>query len=77
MTIKEKKIIVKTLLLGFFTMKLKEEEEGAVWMMIRELVPDPYFMDYIYQTDEFIDENDELDVDGVIEKGFSYKPIAL
>ncbi|BCS88466.1 hypothetical protein PSDVSF_17080 [Pseudodesulfovibrio sediminis] len=47
-----------------------------MWKVVSDLVPDPAFSDYIFHSSEFYEE-DILDIDRVVEKGFDYKPIAL
>ncbi len=39
-------------------------------MELKQLVPDPYFLDYLFQSDEFYDENGTLDYDGLLKKCF-------
>ena len=77
MKLKEKKAIVKALIIGFISMRLEEEEEDSVLSYFRYLVPDPDFWSYVAHPDDFFDENGEIDIDAMINKGFDYKPIAL
>jgi len=42
-----------------------------------ELSPDPGWSDYLFYSDEFIGEGDTLLLDQLLDKIFSYRPIAL
>jgi len=55
----------------------EDNREEEILEILDSIVPDPEYLDYIYQSDEFYDEDDKLDLDGVINKIFSYKPIEL
>ena len=56
---------------------LNEENELAIYNKISHLSPDPEWSDYVFHSDEFYREDGTLDIDAVVEKIFSYKPIQL
>ena len=39
--------------------------------------PDPCHIDYIFQTDDYYENDGSINMDAVVEKIFSYKPIRL
>lgn len=54
-----------------------EAKEGIIISEIDTISPDPAWLDYIYQTDEYLDEDGNVDVDSLLRKVYSYKPISL
>lgn len=54
-----------------------EEEQDETYEKIGRLSPDPDWSNYIFHSSEFYDEAEDLDVEGVVEKIASYKPIIL
>ena len=75
-SIEEKKTRVHKLIVELLTIPSEERQEEIVEELNR-ISPDPYHIDYIYQTDDYVDEDGNIDVDAVVEKIFSYKPIQL
>lgn len=45
--------------------------------LLNVLLPDPEWSDSIYHSDEFVDENEELKVEELLDKVFSYRSIQL
>lgn len=54
-----------------------EDEQSEIVMEIAQISPDPYHVDYIYQTDEYCDKDGNIDYDAVVDKIFSYRAISL
>ena len=77
MDIVEAKKNVKSLIVSLLNDNLTEDESVSVYLKIKDIAPDPECLDYIYHSNEFYNEHGELDVDSVVEKCFSYKPIVL
>lgn len=73
----EKKALAKQLILKLLNGPSTDSENNKIAEELRRLVPDPDLTKYIFWSDEFYDDNEILDVDAVLEKAFSYKPIAL
>lgn len=71
-----KKTEVKHLLCELMAVP-EEEREAEILEILDRLSPDPAYLDYIYNSMEFYDDNDNLNIDAVIEKIFSYNPIQL
>lgn len=72
-----KKALAKELITQIASNEYTEAEEDQFLLQLKEIVPDPDISDYIFWSDEFYDENKNLDIDAILEKAFSYKPIAL
>lgn len=54
-----------------------DEREMEILEILDKISPDPEYLDYVFQSDEFYDEYEGLNIDGVVEKVFNYKPIEL
>lgn len=54
-----------------------ETREAEILAVLDWMSPDPTYLDYIYSSMEFYDEDDNLDIDRVVEKVFSYQVIRL
>lgn len=54
-----------------------EERTSHLFEEINQLVVDPNWSDYIYWSDEFVTNDEGLDVDGLIQRLDEYKPIQL
>lgn len=50
------------------SLTVPEYEEWRIFDEIKKLSPDPYIMDYIYHSPEFLDENGKQKIDEIIEK---------
>lgn len=52
------------------------EERGVeIFIELTELIPDPYCMDYIFQSDEFINSDGSFNYEKMIKKCFDdYEP---
>ncbi|MEM9989944.1 MAG: hypothetical protein AAF723_10540 [Pseudomonadota bacterium] len=68
------KRLIKKLL---FDHSIGEDTQDNILEKIETLSPDPEISDYIFHSDEFWNEDDDFDIDGVIDKAFSYQPIIL
>ncbi len=44
---------------------------------INSLSPDPSWSNYLYHSEEFVNDDETLNVIGVVEKILSYKPIQI
>ncbi len=44
---------------------------------VNRLSPDPSWTNFLYYTDDFVNDDESLNVYGVVEKILSYKPIQL
>jgi hypothetical protein len=53
-----------------------DEREAEILEVLDEISPDPEYLDYVFQSTEFY-QGDDLDIDGIIKKVFSYRPISL
>ena len=54
-----------------------EFEVDSIYEKISLISPDPEWSFYIFQSMEFYNKDDELDIEAVVDKIFSYKPISL
>ncbi len=54
-----------------------DDREAEILEVLDKISPDPAYLDYVFQSDEFYDEDDNLDIDGVVKKVFCYQPIQL
>lgn len=74
---------MRALLLDFISLQNEsdaeeiESKEGVIISEIDTISPDPAWLDYIYQTDDYLDEDGNVDVDALLRKVYSYKPISL
>ena len=73
----EKKALAKQLILKLLNGPSTDSENNKIAEELRRIVPDPDLTEYIFWSDEFYDEEENLDIDAILEKAFSYKPIAL
>lgn len=55
----------------------EDNRESEILERLELISPDPAFLDYIFQSDEFTREDGSFDADTLSEKVFSYKPIEL
>lgn len=58
-------------------MDTSEKEEVDLKEKINKVSPDPNWSDYIYQTDAFVSADGAFNIDDVLDKIFSYRPIRL
>lgn len=58
-------------------MDTSEKEEVDLKEQINKISPDPNWSDYIYQTDAFVSADSAFNIDDVLDKIFSYRPIRL
>jgi len=83
LNIQEKREKIHILLMQFFEtnedgkFKYTEEEQNKFYDEISKLSPDPYWSDYLFHSNEFFKSQEDFDVQGLIDKMFSYKPILL
>ena len=56
---------------------MSEEQEDAHIAEMSNNILDPHWMNHVFQTDEFCDQNGNLDIDAVCAKILSYEPIIL
>ena len=68
---------VKKLILDLVSGKISEEKQDEIYEKISQISPDPEWSDYIFVSFEFYDNQNNLNIDAVVEKIFSYKPILL
>jgi hypothetical protein len=54
-----------------------EKRSEEIVEEINKLSPDPSWSNYIFYSEEFVNEDETLNVDGVVNKILSYKPIQL
>ncbi len=73
----EHKKLAKLLIDELITAKATDEREEEINSALDEICPDPEWSNYIFWSNDFQDSTGDLDVDAVIEKIFSYKPIQL
>lgn len=79
----DKKERIGLLLIKFFevdedgSFKYSEKEQDLFFDEISILSPDPNWSDYIFHSDEFNKPCGDFDIDGFLEKIFSYNPILL
>jgi hypothetical protein len=55
----------------------EDEREMELLKKLNIISPDPEFLDYIFQSEEFYKEDGSFDIDSLTEKVFNYKPIQL
>ncbi|MCJ2163632.1 MULTISPECIES: hypothetical protein [unclassified Pseudodesulfovibrio] len=52
-----------------------EERDVEIAIELKSIVPDPYCMDYIFQSDEFVNSDGSFNYEGLIKKCFDdYEP---
>jgi len=54
-----------------------ELEEDALFKEISSLVPDPEWSDYVFHSNDYYYVDGNLNIEGIVEKIFSYQPIIL
>ncbi len=54
-----------------------EEEQANISLQIQNISPDPYIIDYIFHSEDYIDDNGNVDISKLLKKVFQYKPILL
>ncbi|MGX5172437.1 hypothetical protein ACUR5C_00250 [Aliikangiella sp. IMCC44653] len=52
-----------------------EIRESEILERLDIISPDPGYMDYIYHSEHYYDDDDNFDAEALTEKVFSYKPI--
>lgn len=55
------------------TFNVEEKRESDICLKINNLSPDPKWSNYIFWTDDYIDENDNFLMEKFLDKIFSYK----
>jgi len=55
----------------------EETREIEILERLDFLSPDPEYTDYIYHSDEFVNEDGSFDIERYTNKVFSYRPIQL
>ena len=76
MSVEEKKEKIKELIIELLAVPTDEREE-IISEKLDKLSPDPYYSDYLFHSSTYEKSNGEIDIDAVVEKIFSYKPIQL
>ena len=76
MGVEEEKAKIKILLCEIVKCR-DESRQVKIIEQLDRISPDPRHIDYIYQTDDFYGEDGNIDIDAIVEKIFSYKPIQL
>ncbi|QJB56883.1 hypothetical protein [Pseudodesulfovibrio sp. zrk46] len=74
MDTKNKKEVAVKLLQEFFTKGTTEKRQDEIIIELLDIIPDPSFMNDLFQSDEFYDEDGNLDYRAVVDKGFNYDP---
>lgn len=74
--VQDKKNEAIVLLRELLTSPLPEESRGdEILEELKIIIPDPYFMDYIYHSDDYINKDGSFDYAGLLKKCFDdYKP---
>ncbi|SHI84213.1 hypothetical protein ACQ0P8_05690 [Halodesulfovibrio aestuarii] len=72
----DKKVYAKVLIEELLA-QASDEREDEIIAELEKILPDPEFMDYIFHSDEFEQDDGTFDIEKFIEKCFSYKSIAL
>ena len=54
-----------------------EEEQDTIYEVISNSVVDPQWSDYLFHSDEFVTDDEEINIEGLVDKILSYKPIIL
>lgn len=54
-----------------------EAEQASIAAQLDNISPDPNWSDHIFHSMEFYDQDDVLDIEAVVNRIFSYKPISL
>lgn len=56
---------------------VSEERSVEICLLIGEISPDPYWSDYIFQTNEYLNKDKSINFDKFFRKVFSYQAIQL
>ncbi|BCS88799.1 hypothetical protein [Pseudodesulfovibrio sediminis] len=52
-----------------------EERQSEIVLELKQIIPDPMFMDHIYYSDDFVNKDGTFDYEGLIKKCFDdYEP---
>ena len=54
-----------------------DDREQEILQRLDVISPDPEYLDYIFQSDEYFKEDESFDIESFITKVFSYKTIKL
>jgi len=54
-----------------------EEEQDAIYEVISNSVVDPLWSGYLFHSDESVNDDEEINIEGLVDKILSYKPIIL
>ena len=54
-----------------------EKKQDVLYDSITNSVVDPQWADYIYWSDEFVTDDEKVNIEGLVDKILSYKPILL
>ena len=73
----QKKKQIAEMISDLISGKLSDHDGDKIFEEISKLSPDPEWSNHVFQSNEFYDEDDTLDLDAVVEKIFSYKSIQL
>ncbi|MCP4933256.1 MAG: hypothetical protein GY927_03415 [bacterium] len=73
----ELKIKLNKLIHELISMPTTEKKQDKIFHQIDGLSPDPEWSDYIFHSEEFYNKANTLNVDAVVDKIVSYKPIQL
>lgn len=74
MDIDAKKQRARALVLKMLYETKTDAEDNRILSELGKIVPDPDLTKYIFWSEEFYDENENLDIDRLLEKAFNYKP---
>ena len=72
----EKAEILESLISELWEIPSEAREEEII-QELNQLSPDPNWSGYIYHSNEFVNEDDTLDVVSLVQKILSFKPIQL
>jgi len=54
-----------------------EKKQDAIYNEICKSVVDLQWSDYLFYSDEFVNDDEEINIEGLVDKILSYKPIIL
>ena len=74
MNIEKKKEKIKQIINELLTNKATDKREIEINIEMDRLSPDPAWSDYIFWSDDYIDENDNFLMENFLDKIFSYEP---
>lgn len=58
-------------------MKKSQEEHDRIFLSIAQNTLDPQWSDHIFHSDEFYDDNGNIDLERVADKILGFQPISL